>query len=461
MAINNCPECLKKQQKIDHLTEEIERLRQKLGCQQRKEKEGLFGSSTPSSKLLLKPNTLKKNEKKRGAKPGHKGFGRKAFEASSAEMVVDVEAKVDKVCPDCGGPLTDKGTSGRMVIESCPLKGKRVLYRLPKRHCPRCGRTFRFQPPNVLPKSLYGNQLIANAATMHYLYGIPMGRVCEQIGIEPGSLVGIFHRLTRLFASIPEELIEQYRQSLVKHADETGWRTNGQNGYVWLFATEKISIFQFRNTRSAKIPQAVFEKKMLPGVLVVDRYAGYNKAPCDIQYCYSHLLRDVQDLEKEFDDSSEIKAFVSAMAPLLSLAMNLRTQPISDVKFYREAKKLKAKILAAVNSPAQHLGIRHIQNIFRQNEKRLYHWADDRSIPADNNLAERDLRPTVIARKVSFGSQSDAGAKTRETLMTILHTLKKQGFDVTSQLKLTLDKLANNIHQNPLPMLFPRASPRH
>ena len=64
-----------------------------------------------------------------------------------------------------------------------------------------------------------------------------------------------------------------------------------------------------------------------------------------------------------------------------------------------------------MKSQARHLGIRRIQDIFRDHKKRLYHWAKNRNIPADTNLAERDLSPTGIARKVSFGSQSDAGAK--------------------------------------------------
>jgi len=457
-----CQECFKKQLKIDQLTEENEGLKRKLRYRERRRGEGFFGSSTPSSKVPVKPNSSQQRErKKRGAKPGHKGAGRKGFDERQADNVVEVKAEVGERCPQCGGRLTNKGIKNRMVLESRPVKVQRVLYRLPQKYCAQCHCTFAPTTPCVLPKSLYGNQALASAAAMHYLHGVPMGRVCEQMGIEPGSLVQMFHRLDRLFDAVPEKLIEQYRQSPVKHADETSWRTNGNNGYVWLFATDKMSIFQFRDTRSSKVPRAVFGQKPLPGVVVVDRYAAYNKTPCKIQYCYSHLLREVQDLEKEFPDSEEIKTFVSTMAPLLSLAINLRNQRVSDKQFYRRAAKLKEQILAAVNSPAQHGGIRHIQDLFAKNEKRLHHWADDRRVPADNNLAERDLRPTVIARKVSFGSQSDAGAKTRSTLMTVVHTLKKDGFNPASRLKLVLDQLANDISLDPFPLLFSRDSPRH
>jgi len=85
----------------------------------------------------------------------------------------------------------------------------------------------------------------------------------------------------------------------------------------------------------------------------------------------------------------------------------------------------------------------------------LYHWADNRRVPAENNLAERDLRPTVIARKVSFGSLSDAGAHTRSVLMTALHSLKKQKVDVVQHLKNVLDQLSKNMNIDPFPLLFP------
>jgi hypothetical protein len=60
----------------------------------------------------------------------------------------------------------------------------------------------------------------------------------------------------------------------------------------------------------------------------------------------------------------------------------------------------------------------------------------------DDNRAERGLRPLVIARKTSFGSQSEAGARTRETSMTALHTLRKRTTDVTAAFAQALDRLA-------------------
>jgi transposase len=459
MGVNACSLCLEKQRQIDDLKDENRRLKEVLRRKERKEEDGIFGSSTPSSKKPIKGNTEKKESKPRGARPGHKGHGRKGHSDIPPDRILDVEAEFDR-CPECGGPLENKGWEERSVIDSPPQKAEPILYRLGKRYCPRCRRGLTAQAPGVLPKSLYGNQLIANVIVMHYLYGLPLGRVSEYSGVGAGSLMTMFHRSTGLFEDVPRRLIEEYRQAPVKHADETGWRTDGKNGYVWLFATNRLSIFQFGKSRSAKIPQAVFGTEPLPGVLVVDRYNGYNKIQCRIQYCYAHLLRDVQDLEKDFPDNGEVSTFVAVVAPLMALAMGLRSQPLSDEQFPSEAARVRLELKAAMEHPAKHQAIRRIQDIFRENEHKLYHWAEDRAVPADNNLAERDLRPSVIARKVSFGSVSDAGAKVRSTLTTIVTTLKKQGVDAAQRIKETLDVLATNPHQEAYSLLFSRAGPK-
>ena len=138
---------------------------------------------------------------------------------------------------------------------------------------------------------------------------------------------------------------------------ETGWRNDGQSGYAWLFCTPETSLFSFQNTRSASVPRSIFGEKKLSGVWVVDRYNAYNKASVQIQYCYAHLLRDVEKLEKDFPDSSEAKCFMNILAPLLSQAMHLRSQPLSDEQYDREAKEIQKKIMEVNKGPAQHLAI--------------------------------------------------------------------------------------------------------
>ncbi|MGI0013521.1 MAG: IS66 family transposase [Nitrososphaera sp.] len=449
-----CENCLEKQRTIDRLTEENKSLKDQLRYRQRRAEDGPFGSSTPSSKIPVKANSPEEQRRRRGgAKEGHVGHGRSSVDASSANRIEQVD--VAAMCPECGSALEDKGYQDRSVIESRPIRAERILYRLEKKYCPRCRKTIQAQAPGILPKSLYGNQLITQTVFWHYLHGIPIGRVCEQAGIGLGTVIEIFHRMATMFRGVVPKLIEEYRQSPVRHADETGWRTDGRSGYAWLFSTPSLSIFLFRSTRSSSVPKEVLGQKTLSGVLVVDRYNAYNRAPCALQYCFAHLLRELEDLAKEVPDHSEITAFTATMIPLLSQAMHLHSQLISDSQYYEQACQIQEKIKEAIQAPAQHFGIRRIQDIFSEKAHRLYHWVTDRNVPADNNRAERELRPTVIARKVSFGSQSDAGAKTREILMTLVQTLKKRLDDPQANFKSVLDKQAADPTLTPLNLLFP------
>jgi len=448
-----CKECLNKQQKINDLEDEISTLKSKQRYQERTAKEGFFGSSTPSAKIPFKPNTQKAHQRNRGGgKVGHQGHGRASICEKDADKVEKIP--IGNICPDCGSALKQKDAKARTVIDCQPVKMKKIVYHLQRKHCPKCKKLISARPPGVFAKCLYSNQLLAYVAVQHYIYGNTLGQIEKQTGIGYSSLVDAMHQLSKRLKDVPNALIAAYRASEIKHADETGWRTDGNNGYAWLFCTPEISIFRVRKTRSASVPKEVFGEKPVPGVLVVDRYNGYNKIPCLIQYCYAHLLRTVKDLEKDFPENAVIKSFVETLAPQLANAMSLRTLDITDKQFKRQAAKIKNEIINITNRQAKHPAIQKIQDIFREKADRLYHWAEDRNTPADNNLAERELRPLVIARKISFGSQSDAGAKTREILMTVLHTLKKKVPDVTTAFKSALDKMAEQANIDPNKAIF-------
>jgi hypothetical protein len=111
-----------------------------------------------------------------------------------------------------------------------------------------------------------------------------------------------------------------------------------------------------------------------------------------------------------------------ALLPLLAQAMHLRIQPFLDEKCYQQAKKIQKKIMEVNKSAAHPLAIRAMQDLFNTNDHRLYHWPTDRNVPSDNNLAKRD---TAIAKKAIFGRISDARARPRSVLMSILSTLNK------------------------------------
>ena len=226
-----------------------------------------------------------------------------------------------------------------------------------------------------------------------------------------GSLLAAMRALADRFDPVVERLLKLYRGDQVIHADETGCRTDGQNGYAWLFATPELSIFRFRQTRSAQTRSAavvreVFGPRRLPGTLVVDRYAAYNAYPGRIQYCYAHLLRDLKDLSKEFPDNAEIRTFVDTLAPLLAAAMHARALCGSDRLFLQQAALIERQIQDCIDLPAQHPAVQNFQNI-----------------------------------------------------MSVLHSLQKQTPDVPARLKAALDRLAEDPKTDLFRLLFPAKGP--
>lgn len=443
-----CKRCFEKDLKIEALQEELRLTKQRLRHHLNKkvtQKDLAYQPHEPSSRKWFKINASEENREKRGgAKKGHKGYGRKSARMDTLSDILEHP----RMCPDCDVFLATKDTKTRTVIEVTQIKAKRKMLGLKRGQCPNCRRVYQAPIP-LLPKSLYGNRLIAQAAVMHYLHGVSIGRLLEIFGSEvtEGGLIEAFHRLGRLCQLNRRDLIEQYRKSFTKQADETGWRTDGQSGYAWIFVSETVTLFEFRQSRAAYVAKEILGNQLLPGVLVVDRYAGYNRMPVKLQYCYAHLLREVEKLEQEFGDNDEVVRFVSRFSLLLTKAIKLRGLGLNRKKYLKKAQRIKSGIKKEVKRRYKHLGIRRIQMIFKEKKNRMYHWARDPRIPADNNRAERELRPTVVSRKISFGSQSEQGAKTRSHIMSILFTAKKrlQNLSVEEWLYDTL----NSISQNP------------
>lgn len=418
-----CESCFRQKLELDRLREEIKDLKRKLKHAQQREVIPLGAHTAPSQKFKKKA-TAEDTAKRGGAVLGHKGVGRPRIERASA-ITEDIAAP--ETCPECRIALYAHGVTERGVYDVADSAVQKKLYLIERRRCPCCRKVYE-NKPQVLPRSLYSNALLSKAAVTHYGHGVPMGRVCEMLGpeIKLGGVLGAMQKIAKLWEPALPKLIEEYRSSSVKHADETGWRVDGQPGWSWLFCSPTVSIFECQDSRSAKTPRRILGDEPLPGTLVVDRYAGYNKMPCKLQYCYAHLLREIKKLDDEFADNAEVISFCVTLGDLLSAAMSLQGQSLTDKEYYKRALEIVQQIKHLSMQPTKHLGIQSVQRIFSKREDRLFQWALDRTVPCHNNRAERELRQTVIARKVSFGSQSENGAKARSTLMSIIATAKKR-----------------------------------
>lgn len=454
-----CRECFQRDLTIDNLREKLKEANAKIARLEKVKKPKITWKNiadephVPSSRRIFKKNSSLENQaKKGGAKTGHKGAGRRP--AATENILECITAP--QSCPCCKVALVSKDLVRRTFVDVKPVQAVRRIITLKRGQCPKCRKTFKGPLP-ALPKALYGNQLLSQALIMHYVHGIAIGRVLEIFGpeVSKGGLINSFHCIGKLCEPARDELIKFLRSEDVRNADETGWRTDGQSGYAWIFRTQNTTIFEHCDSRGSKIPRAILGNENLEGYLVVDRYNAYNKVPVKIQYCYAHLLREVAKLEREFSDNVEINRFKNRMCSLLSEAMRLQKMGMTPELYLVAAQGVRQAIIKEINYPYEHLAIKRIQQIFSKHKKRMYHWADNPNVPADNNRAEREIRSTVIARKTSFGSQSKRGAKTRSNVMSVLFTVKKRLKNISLEewLFQTLNSLAQNSELKIIDML--------
>lgn len=464
-----CSGCLSKMREIDQLKHKVDKqarriaaLEKKLGERARSTSETPFGESTPSSKLPFKTNASdQKRQRKGGAKPGHRGHGRNNPPSSEP----GVKLTVSCLCPNCGGGTESRKIETRHVRDYIPEQTIDRHFLVETKQCTDCGELIEAKVPDVLPRGKYSNPFLAHAACQHYLHGRTQGDVCERLGIGQGAFNYAMQNLADMLEPCMDRLVRQFLTDPVRFGDETGYREDGVGRYAWLLSTPRVSLFLVGQSRAASVPLELFEPYWLPesmfaGVLVVDRYAAYNCLHFELQYCYAHLKRDAEKLEKLFPDDREVKCFCRTLIRELSAAMRLRKKGgLSDQRYYAKAAQIKANIIRITDSEASHTGIQELQNVFRKNAHRLYHWARDRRVPADNNYSERSLRPLVIARKLSFGTQSARGSRTRSMLMSVLHSLQKQGHDPAARLRDAMNMRAENPDADIVAFLFPPIRP--
>lgn len=450
-----CPKHLKLIAENARLSEENIRLKKEICRLKKKSALQPFGLSTPSSKQLIKPSApiASSGEMKRrmgGAKPGHCGHGRKC--KNESECKIEEMPELD-VCPCCGEKLVEFYGEKEETRDIIDCETKNVFHRKIRRkvhYCPKCKKPIRAKIPGVIPKNTFANGLLAKIITDHYLYGLTIGTICKQTGLKKPGLINAMHSVAEILKPIISHLQEMLRSSYVVHADETTWRTDGKNGYAWLFKAGNIHLFKCEETRGSIIPKSVLciEERSQDALLMTDRYGGYSFYKNHF-FCFEHLKRDVLKILEDNPKSKECKMFVEELVTLLCEAMKFKKTFNGDkIDFMVRAGKLRSEIERVINRKYYHPSILNIQEIFQTNTDHLWGWTRDARIPSENNAAERGIRPLVIARKISHGSQGVKGRETRSVLMSIVHTLAGCGVGIVEKLKDVLDDYALNPQVN-------------
>ena len=129
-------------------------------------------------------------------------------------------------------------------------------------------------------------------------------------------------------------------------------------------------------------------------------------------------------------------------------------------EYDEESVSIRDELLAIARGPVRDGRLKGCFDLIVNRRERFFQLVRNPEVEAENNLAERRLRPLVIARKVCFGSQSEKGLKTRETLMTVIDTLSLRCDDPVAKLSQVLDAVGRGKKANVPELLWgPKTQP--
>jgi hypothetical protein len=391
---------------------------------------------------FVKPNRLPAPEPKRPRKKraSHYNRGRRC------EPPTRTEPHALDRCPDCHYQLRGQSVDyRRQVIELPPPAPIEIVeHQIIKRWCPHCRR---WRSPQldltgqVLGQGRIGVRIASLVAFLALVLRLPMRRIqaylrlVHHLTISTGEVVELLHALRRALQTQVDTLKAQARASPILHGDETSWRENGQNGYIWAFSTpgeDAIRYYEYDHSRGQAVVKRILDGTF-DGHLVSDFYCGYNVYAGKHQRCWVHLLRDLHALTEGYADDAVIVQWAQDVRALYADAQTwLRDHP-QPTQTAREQQYValvtRAHALGLSYARVKHHPCQALAKRLLRHEDELFQFVLIAGLSADNNLAERSIRPLVVIRKISGGSRSAEGTKTRMALASLFETWQARGLN--------------------------------
>lgn len=347
-------------------------------------------------------------------------------------------------CPTCAYPLRGHSIARRReVLDLPPPPPVRIIeVQVLKRYCPCCAQWR--EPALNLDGVVVGHgrmsvRVLALVAWLRTSLRLPVRQIQRYLTALHGLVLSV-GEICALLATVATEgaptaaaIKAELRAGSALHMDETGWRENGQNGYVWVMTNPAgVSYFHYDHSRAGAVARHLTGAHYA-GTLATDFYGGYNEHQCRHQRCWAHLIRDLVALERDHGSVAGVAEWVEAVGRLYREGADCdrRAPPARLEERAAKAGELEQRVhelgvrwAQVKDHPARAL----CQRVLRH-EGELFEYVRQAEVAATNNVAERALRPLVIARKISGGTRSAAGSQTRMALQTLFTTWAAKGQD--------------------------------
>lgn len=416
------------QEEIERLKKLIEELEKRISQLERKPPSNLPFHIKPSIKL-------KKRNKR---KSRNNGYSRKL------DRPTDIVKHAYSNCPHCNTKLYQGWLKRCRQVIDIPLTPVTITEHQVFEHwCDSCKR--KVAPKLDLSHQVLGNhrvsiRLMSYIATLKEEERKPFSQIQSHLrtyfdlSLSLGEIAEIVHTVADNGISLYNALEKDIQHAPVVHGDETSWREDGVNGYIWNFNTPDIKYLTYKRTRGKCVVRRVIGDEF-EGVLVSDFYASYNTHLGFHQRCWVHLMRDIKKLIENNPENRVVVSWAKRVKTLYRKAKNYsgpdpgkyKTVAEKQRKRWYDAADFRERLIKICTPYLnQDVPVRTLCQRIDKYQDELFLFIADPNVPSDNNSAERSLRHSVIARKISGGTRSAKGSRTKFILASLFGTWKLQ-----------------------------------
>jgi transposase len=269
-----------------------------------------------------------------------------------------------------------------------------------------------------------GPNIHALLAYLHHSHHVGFERLVRLarelfgLSISEGAIANALRRLETPLEAERAAIRQKLRAAQVVWSDETTTRIDGRLHWQWVFVTPEAVLHEIAPRRARAVTEAVMDGYK-PAVWISDRYAGQQEMAAAHQVCLAHVLRDVQ---YAIDCGDGV--FAPALAKLLAwtIAIGRRRAELKDSTLRQYRIKADCRLDRLLATPAPHPAGCTLQAQVKAWRTKFFVFIEDRRVSATNNVAEREIRPSVVFRKVTGGFRSEWGSSVHAGYRSITST---------------------------------------
>ncbi len=384
---------------------------------------------TPSSKQRFKQKPREPSGKL-GAPKGHPKWEREQPEPT--ETIEHSETE----CPHCKHKLGEPVRIDQHVIEELPEpQPVRVIEHLINHYyCKHCHKEI--VAKNNVPQGMFGINAETTAVLLRFEDRLPLRKAVNALkrqGLDMTNVCvqNISQRVAKSLLPEYHKQIQLLRTSRVVYGDETEMPVNGESWWLWTFTGEQQAIYTIRKRRNGAVPEEILGKQY-KGIMTSDGHTVYRKIGSEQQRCWAHLIRESKALK---DEHKLYACNHTNLTRIFAKVKHIRAKPPPLEKRLELKKQLEQETTRIADALDGHNEYRTFAVKLRNAIPSLFTCLIHLFVEPTNNIAERALRELIVIRKIIGGLRRENGARTMETIVSMLATWKQQGKSPYTTLK--------------------------